>query len=88
MMINWKLRLQNKATLFAIIGAIVACVYQILGVIGIAPTISESEIVNIVGVILNLLVALGVIIDPTTPGIGDSTLARNREHINEAEVPD
>ncbi len=85
-MINWKLRLQNKTTLIAIIGAIVACVYQILGVIGIVPSISESEVINVVGVILNILVALGVIVDPTTTGVGDSELALNRQHINESEV--
>lgn len=87
-MINWKLRFQNKTILVAVITAIIACVYQILGIVGIVPTISESEVINIVGVIINLLVALGIVIDPTTPGVGDSALALNREHINEAEVPD
>ena len=87
-MINWKLRLQNKTVLLAIIGAIVACVYQILGLLGVVPHISESEVINIVGVIVNLLVALGVVIDPTTPGVGDSDLAKNRENINEVEVGD
>lgn len=87
-MINWKLRFQNKTILAAIIGAVVACVYQILGFVGVVPSISESDVINIIGLILNLLVALGVIVDPTTPGINDSALARNREHISEAEVPD
>lgn len=87
-MINWKLRLQNKTVLLAIIGALITCVYQILGTIGVVPAISESEAVNIVGVIINLLVALGIVIDPTTPGVGDSDLAKNRKHINETEVGD
>ena len=83
-MINWKLRLQNKTTLVAIIGALVACVYQILGIVGIVPAISESEVINIFGVIINILVALGVVVDPTTIGVGDSTLAKNRQHIRES----
>ena len=87
-MINWKLRIQNKTVLLAIIGAIVACVYQILGVVGIVPCVSESEVINVVGIIVNLLVAVGVVVDPTTPGVGDSTLAKNRNHINETEVGD
>ena len=31
MKINWKLRLQNKTTLLALIGAVAALVYQALG---------------------------------------------------------
>ena len=87
-MINWKLRLQNKTVLAAAIAAIVACVYQVLGLFGVVPAISQSEIISIIGLVLNLLVALGVVVDPTTPGVGDSALAQNRENINEVEVPD
>ena len=37
MNINWKLRLQNKATLTALVMALVALVYQVLGVCGVVP---------------------------------------------------
>lgn len=75
--INWKLRFQNKATLTAIVLGVVALVYQILGLLGITPTVSENEIINIVGMIINLLVLLGVVVDPTTAGVGDSELAKS-----------
>ena len=42
-MINWKLRLKNKATLLAIVTAVIALIYQIHGMQGIVPAVSESE---------------------------------------------
>lgn len=72
MKIDWKSRLKNKAILAAIISAAVAFVYQILGLFDIVPPISESDITNVVGIVLNALVFLGIIVDPTTKGISDS----------------
>lgn len=72
MKIDWKSRLKNKAVLAAIISAAVAFVYQILGLFDIVPPISESDITNVVGIVLNALVFLGIIVDPTTDGISDS----------------
>lgn len=75
MKINWKLRFQNKATLTAIILAFVALVYQILVLFGVTPSVSESQIVEIVGMIINLLCLLGIVVDPTTSGLTDSDQA-------------
>lgn len=75
MKINWKVRLQNKAFLASFIGLVITLVYQILGLFDIVPSISENEIVNIVGMIINLLGVLGVVVDPTTDGVNDSTRA-------------
>lgn len=72
MKIKWKLRLQNKATLIALSTAIIAFIYQILGLIGIAPSISESQIVECAGMLINILAMLGIVIDPTTAGVNDS----------------
>lgn len=75
MNINWKLRLQNKTTLTALILAIIAFVYQVLGIFGIVPGIDQNTMVNTCGLIINLLVAVGIVVDPTTAGISDSTKA-------------
>lgn len=83
MNINWKLRLQNKSTLLALMGAIVALVYQILGIFDIVPAVSEDAIVSATAVILNLLVTIGVIIDPTTSGVSDSKRALSYEYPKE-----
>lgn len=72
---NLILRLKNKATLAALIGAFITLIYQILGIFGIVPAVSQDMIVQFVGLALNILVGLGVLIDPTTRGIKDSEQA-------------
>ena len=79
MKINWKLRFQNRVTLTAIVLAVIALVYQILGIIGIVPAVSQETIVQLAGAVINLLVLLGIVVDPTTDGIGDSDRARGYE---------
>lgn len=85
MNINWKLRLQNKATLTTIILAVVAFVYQMLGLFGVVPSISQDTIINLVGLVINLLVGFGIVVDPTTSGVNDSKLAMERDSIKESE---
>lgn len=80
MNINWKLRLQNKATLAALIATIIAFVYQVLGIFGVVPAISQDMVITGAGIVLNLLVALGVLVDPTTAGIKDSEQAMTYEN--------
>lgn len=77
MKLNWKLRIKNKATLTALCVTIIAFVYQILGVLEIAPSVSESEVTNLAAMVINLLAMLGIIVDPTTKGLGDSEQAMN-----------
>ena len=78
--INWKLRLQNKATLAALIATIVAFVYQVLGIFGVVPAISQDMVITGAGIVLNLLVAIGVVVDPTTSGVNDSEQAMAYEN--------
>lgn len=75
MKINWKLRFQNKTTLLAIIAALLAFVYQTLGLFGITPPISQDAIYNVIGLLINLLCLLGIVVDSTTEGISDSDRA-------------
>ena len=75
MKINWKVRLKNKTWLLAFAGAIVAFVYQILGMLGVVAPIAEDNVTQIIGLIINLLVALGIVQDPTTAGMSDSSEA-------------
>ena len=75
MNINWKLRFQNKTTLTAIILALVALVYQVLGLFGVVPKISQDELTTVIGMVINLLCLLGIVVDPTTDGVSDSARA-------------
>lgn len=74
-MINWKLRFKNKTTLLAMAGAVATFIYQMLSLLGVTPKISQDTVVQLVSLIINVLVALGIVIDPTTHGISDSEQA-------------
>ncbi len=67
-MINLKLRLQNKATLVALISAVFLALQQF----GLHI---PSNIQDAVNTIIAILVILGIVTDPTTKGIGDSERA-------------
>lgn len=75
MRINWKVRLQNKTWLLAMLAAIVAFAYQLLGLLGIVPAVSQDQITQLIALVINILVALGIVVDPTTTGVTDSTRA-------------
>lgn len=77
--INWRLRLKNKVTLYALIAAVVNCIYTILEIFNIVPQIDQGSIMQTVAAILSFLVILGVINDPTTTGISDSENAMGYE---------
>lgn len=74
-MINWKVRLQNKTWLLTMLAAIVAFMYQVLGLLGVVPAISQDQITQLIGLVVNILVALGIVVDPTTSGVTDSQQA-------------
>ncbi len=78
-MINWKLRTQNKTTLLAIFALAIQIVYRILDACGVIPPVSAEWVLELVADALSLLVLLGVIVDPTTDGIGDSKRALGYE---------
>ncbi|MCE2283192.1 phage holin [Streptococcus thermophilus] len=67
-MINFKLRLQNKATLVALISA----VFLMLQQFGLHIPTNIQEGVN---TFIGILVIIGIVTDPTTKGIADSERA-------------
>ena len=66
--INWKLRLQNKVTLIALLGAIFMMSQQF----GLEIPKNVQDGVN---TFVYILVLLGVVNDPTTAGLTDSERA-------------
>lgn len=75
MNINWKARIKNPVFWTTVIPAVVACVYTVLGAFGIVPALTESMVLNIASALVTALTVLGVLVDPTTAGVGDSKLA-------------
>lgn len=68
---NMKARLKNKTFLVTFIVAVVAFIYQLLGIMGVIAPISQDTVTNLIMMVVNVLVGLGVVIDPTTSGITD-----------------
>jgi phi LC3 family holin len=75
MKINWKARFKNKTFLITFVTLVVTFVYQVLGLFGVVPSVSEESVVNVITLLVNILAFVGVIVDPTTDGINDSDRA-------------
>ena len=75
MKINWKVRLRNRVWLASLLATVVAFVFDVLTLADVAPMLTEDTVMQAVTALLTLLTALGVIIDPTTPGAEDSDRA-------------
>lgn len=79
MIINWKLRLQNKVTLTSLVALIVAIVYQILNMVGIIPSIEQQAVLDLLCRCIDVLALVGIVVDPTTAGMSDSSQALSYE---------
>ncbi len=75
MKITWKLRIKNNTTLISLIGVVLSFIYTLLGSLGIVPAISQDNITTLILGVVEALAAVGIIVDPTTTGIEDSTRA-------------
>lgn len=75
MKINLKARLKNKTFVVSAAALIVSFVYQLLAMFDVVARVSETEVMEITTLAINVLALLGVIIDPTTDGVSDSERA-------------
>lgn len=75
MRINWKVRFGNKVWLRLFIVAVLGLAYKAMATFGIAPKIEQQALMDLFDMLLGILLLLGVIVDPTTKGVGDSDLA-------------
>lgn len=75
MKINWLNRFKNKTVLTGLVGAILLFVKQVTEIFGIDLSEQLEMISGIVGSIITLLVAMGVIVDANSKGVSDSGIA-------------
>lgn len=75
MQINWKARFRNKAFIVIMATLIVSVIYQMLGMFGIVPAVSQGAVLDVIRLVIKILVGFGVLIDPTTDGVSDSDRA-------------
>ena len=80
-MINWKVRIKNKAFWMAIIPAVLLLVYAVAAVFGITLDLSDlgDKLLAVVEALFVVLAILGIVTDPTTAGVGDSKRAMGYE---------
>ena len=76
MKINFKVRMKNKAFVVGVATLLVSFLYKLLAAMDIVPAVSESEILELMGLVVNMLALVGVIVDPTTKGVSDSERAK------------
>ena len=73
------MRLKNKVWLGSFLSLIVGFVYSMLALFDVYPEVTQNHIVQLVNQVLTFLGLIGVIVDPTTAGIGDSERALQYE---------
>lgn len=76
-MINWVVRIKNKNFWLALIPAVLLLIQTVAAVCGYTLDLGElgNRLVAVVNAVFGVLVILGVVVDPTTKGIGDSNQA-------------
>jgi len=76
-MINWKVRIKNKNFWLSLIPAIILLVQVVAAPFGFTLNLGElgNQLLAIVNAIFAVLVILGIVEDPTTAGVGDSSQA-------------
>ena len=76
-MINWRVRIKNKNFWIALIPAVLLLVQAVMAVIGVDIdfTMLSGKLLAVVDALFVVLSILGIVTDPTTEGISDSTLA-------------
>lgn len=75
MKLNLKVRLKNKTFWITAVPALITLIYAILALFDVVPAVAEETLMRVVAAIFSVLTVLGVIVDPTTKGIGDSERA-------------
>ena len=75
MRINWKVRFKNKTWLTMFVSLIVGFIFSMMELFDVVPPITENMIMRIATEVLTFLGLIGVLVDPTTAGIGDSERA-------------
>lgn len=76
-MINWKIRMQNKTFWLALVPAFLLLIQAVAQVFNISLDFTNlnKDLINVVNTLFVVLTILGVVTDPTTKGMSDSTQA-------------
>lgn len=77
MNINWTVRIRNKTFWLAVVPALLLLIQTVAALFGFQLDLGDlgDKIIAVVNAAFALLAILGVVTDPTTAGISDSTQA-------------
>lgn len=77
MKLNLKVRIKNKSFWASLIPAALLLIQEILSLFGISVDLGEigNDLLSIVEAVFLILAIVGIVSDPTTPGISDSERA-------------
>ena len=76
-MINWLVRIKNKTFWVTIIPALLLLIQAVAGVFGFQIDLGDigEKLLAVVNAVFAVLAILGIVTDPTTDGVSDSTQA-------------
>lgn len=76
-MINWKVRIKNKSFWLALIPAVLLLIQAVAALFGFELDLDflGERLLSVVNAVFVVLTILGVVVDPTTQGVGDSERA-------------
>lgn len=74
---NWKVRIKNKTFWLTVIPAVLLLIQVVAAVFGYTLDFGDlgNKLLAVVNAVFALLAILGVVNDPTTAGVADSTQA-------------
>lgn len=84
MMINWKVRVLNKTFWVTLVPALALLLQTFLAVFNIQLELGETidKLLVFINALFAVLVIVGIVNDPTTTGVSDSTRAMNYDRPN------
>ncbi|MCR5136261.1 MAG: phage holin [Oscillospiraceae bacterium] len=77
MQLNWKVRIRNKLFWLALIPAVLILAETVCRLFGLSLETGDlkEQLLNLVNAVFAVLAVLGIVVDPTTEGVGDSDRA-------------
>lgn len=83
-MINWKVRVLNKTFWLTLVPALALLLQTFLAVFGVKLELGETidKLLVFINALFAVLMIVGIVNDPTTSGISDSTRAMTYETPN------
>ena len=84
-MINWKVRVRNRNFWLALIPAMLLLIQAVAAVFGVSVDLGDlgNKLIAVVNAAFVVLAILGIVTDPTTSGISDSTQAMSYDRPKE-----